>query len=101
MVVEWLERNAQDDNEEKITQQMEWFTDATVSSPVFTLFTFNPDQDNKRPFDIDLHSEIGSKSRSVQLTIHSTRNIGTLFTKLIAKKIRYKILVYESAKTLN
>jgi len=31
MVVEWLERNAQDDNEEKITQQMEWFTDATIS----------------------------------------------------------------------
>ena len=34
MVVEWLERNAQDDNDERITQQMEWFTDATVSSVV-------------------------------------------------------------------
>ena len=30
MVVEWLEKNAQDETEETITQQMEWFTDSTV-----------------------------------------------------------------------
>ena len=30
MVLEWLEKNAQDENEEKITQQMDWFSDATV-----------------------------------------------------------------------
>jgi len=30
MVVEWLEKNAQDQNEQTIRQQMEWFTDATI-----------------------------------------------------------------------
>ena len=30
IVVDWLERNARDANERMITQQMEWFTDATV-----------------------------------------------------------------------
>ena len=30
MVVQWLEKNAQHQNEETICQQMQWFTDATV-----------------------------------------------------------------------
>jgi len=31
MVVDWLEKNAQDEHEQIITQQMEWFSDATIS----------------------------------------------------------------------
>jgi hypothetical protein len=33
MVVQWLEKNAQFQNEETICQQMQWFSDATVLDP--------------------------------------------------------------------
>jgi hypothetical protein len=37
MVVQWLEKNAQFQNEETICQQMQWFSDATVLDPFYRL----------------------------------------------------------------